>query len=81
MSVRTKWLGSLPDHILCLYNGRMFRITCPLPLSEHLSNMEEKGLLKRGRKPLPADFWDLPRPVDVQAAVRSTVSREREEGW
>ena len=44
-------------------------------------DMEQKGLLKHGKQPLPADFWDLPRPADPQAVVRSTVLRERETGW
>ena len=52
-----------------------------VPLPAHLRVMEQKGLLKRGKQPLPADFWDLPRPADPQAAVRSTVLREREAGW
>ena len=52
-----------------------------VPLQEHLREMEKKGLLKRGKQPLPADFWDLPRPADPQAAVRSAVLREREAGW
>ena len=51
------------------------------PLPKHLRDMEQKGLLKRGKQPLPADFWDLPRPADPQAAVRLTVLREREAGW
>ena len=50
------------------------------PLREHLRVLEEKGLLKRGEKPLPMDFWELPRPADPQAAVRSALLREREEG-
>ncbi len=57
---------------------------CPIarvPLPEHLRDMEQKGLLKRGKQPLSADFWDLPRPADPQAAVRLTVLREREAGW
>ena len=53
----------------------------PAPLPEHMRDMEKKGLLKRGKQPLPADFWDLPRPADPQATVRSTVLREREAGW
>ncbi len=51
------------------------------PLPEHLQDLEQKGLLKRGKQPLPADFWDLPRPAAPQAAVRLTVLREREAGW
>ena len=57
------------------------RPTLRAPLPEHLRDMEQKGLLKRGKQPLPADFWDLPRPADPQAAVRLTVLREREADW
>jgi prevent-host-death family protein len=61
--------------------ARLLPIAGPPSLAEHLNEMEKRGLLRRGQGPLPADFWDLPRPVDANAAVRSTVSREREEGW
>ena len=50
-------------------------------LPEHLAEMEKKGLLKRAGKSLPKDFWDLPRPADPDAALRTAVSKEREEGW
>ena len=43
--------------------------------------MEKKGLLKRAEKSLPEDVWSLPRPADPNAAVRSAISQEREEGW
>ena len=49
-------------------------------LPVHLRDLEEKGLLRRGEKPLPSDFWDIPRPPDSQAAVLSALLREREEG-
>ncbi len=60
--------------------ARLLPIANPMSLSEHLQDMEKKGLLKRGDQPLPADFWDLPRPADPRGAVRSAVLREREEG-
>ena len=60
--------------------ARLLPIGNPVTLSAHLQDMEQKGLLKRGEKPLPADFWDLPRPADPQGAVRSTVLNEREQG-
>ena len=56
------------------------RPLAPASLPEHLQDLEQKGLLKRGKQPLSADFWDLPRPADPQAAVRLTVLRERETG-
>ena len=60
--------------------ARLLPIGNPVTLSAHLQDMEQKGLLKRGEKTLPADFWNLPRPADPQGAVRSAVLREREEG-
>ena len=49
-------------------------------LSRHLRDMEKGGLARRGKRPLPADFWDLPRPTDPDASIRSMILREREEG-
>ena len=49
-------------------------------LSQHLRDMEKSGLVKRGKRPLPADFRDLPRPADPDASIRSMILREREEG-
>ncbi len=60
--------------------ARLLPITNTVSLSEHLQEMEKRGLLKRGEKPLPADFWDLPRPADPRGTVRSAVLREREQG-
>ena len=61
--------------------ARLLPIAGPSSLAEHLNEMERKGLLRRPKAPLPADFWDWPRPVDADATVRAAVSREREEGW
>ena len=60
--------------------ARLLPIANPMSLSEHLKDMEKKGLIKRGEKPLPANFWNLPRPADPQGAVRLAVLGEREEG-
>ncbi len=60
--------------------ARLLPITNTVSLSEHLQEMEKRGLLKRGEKPLPAVFWNLPRPADPRGAVRSAVLSEREEG-
>ncbi|MCY4612132.1 MAG: type II toxin-antitoxin system prevent-host-death family antitoxin [Nitrospira sp.] len=59
--------------------ARLLPIENSVSLSEHLQDMEKKGLLKRGEKPLSADFWNLPRPADPQGAVRSAVLSERKE--
>ena len=66
-------------------HGRPVARLVPLASSdsvpEHLRDLEAKGLLKRGRKPLMADFLGLPRPADPGAGVRAAVAREREESW
>ena len=61
--------------------ARLLPVTRIASLPEHLAEMEKKGLLKRAGKSLPKDFWDLPRPADPNAALRTAVSKEREEGW
>ena len=60
--------------------ARLLPIENPASLPNHLLDMEKTGLLKRGEKSLPADFWNLPRPADPRGAVRSTVLGEREKG-
>ena len=73
------------EELLITEHGRPVARLLPVAdiasLPEHLAEMEKKGLLKRPGKPLPKDFWDLPRPADPSAALRSAVSKERAEGW
>lgn len=73
------------EELLITEHGRPVARLLPVAdiasLPEHLAEMEKKGLLKRAGKPLPEDFWDLPRPADPSAAMRSAVLKEREEGW
>ena len=61
----------------------LLRVYCPLrvlfPLPEYLKGLEEKGLLKRGEKPLPKDFWDLPADPR-QPCVRRFCASGRKEG-
>ena len=73
------------EELLITEHGRPVARLLPVAdiasLPEHLAEMEKKGLLKRAEKSLPEDFWSLPRPADPNAAVRSAVTQEREEGW
>lgn len=73
------------EELLITEHGRPVARLLPVAdiasLPEHLAEMERKGLLKRAEKSLPDDFRNLPRPADPEAAMRSAVSREREEGW
>ncbi len=68
--------------VITQYGHPVARLLPPSPVSlpDHLRDMEKNGFVRRGERPLPADFWDLLRPSDPQAAVRSAVVREREKG-
>ena len=69
------------EEVLITEHGRPIARLLPIANpTKHLQNMEKKGLLKRGEKSLPADFWTLQRPADPRGAVRSAVLSEREEG-
>lgn len=59
--------------------ARLLPLASPESVPGHLRALEAQGLLKRGRQPLPADFWDLPRPADPGGGVRAAVAHEREE--
>ncbi len=61
--------------------ARLLPLASAASVPEHVRHLEAQGLLKRGQEPLPANFWDLPRPADPQGAVRAAVLREREESW
>ena len=61
--------------------ARLLPLSRSAPLPEHLRVLGKKGLSQRGEKPLPFDFWVLATSRRPPAAVRSTVLREREEGW
>lgn len=61
--------------------ARLLPVPSPESVPEDLRDLEAKGLLERGRKPLPADFWDLPRPADPGGSVRGAVAHEREGSW
>ena len=60
--------------------ARLLPLTAPAAIPEHLRDLEAQGLVKRGTKPLPANFWDLPRPADPRGSIRAALIREREEG-
>lgn len=46
-----------------------------------LRDLEPAGLIRRPVRSLGADFWELPRGIDTQGAVRAAFSAEREAGW
>lgn len=42
-----------------------------------LMRLERLGVIKRGSKKLPDNFWELPRPEDPEASVRQSIKKER----
>ena len=47
---------------------------------ERLRELERRGEIRLGAGRLPTEFWDMPRPNDPEASVRSAILDEREEG-
>lgn len=71
------------EEVLVTEHGRpVARLLPPgrTSLPEYLRDMEKNGLVRRGQRPLPDNFWKLPRPA-ADAGIRSLIIREREEGW
>ena len=48
-------------------------------MEEHMADLEQRGLIRRGTEKLPEGFWHMPRPADPEGLVRSAVSLDREE--
>ena len=61
--------------------ARLTPITDEKTLPLRIKEMEDAGPIKTGKSALSADFWNMPRPADPDAAVRMSVLREREESW
>lgn len=57
------------------------QITPPISEDEaRLQRLERAGILKRGRKKLPPDFWDKPLPSSGGVNVVDFVIEERRSG-
>ena len=42
-----------------------------------LMQLESDGVIRRGSRKLPANFWDLPRPDDPDDSVRRALGEDR----
>lgn len=49
-------------------------------LPEKLRDMAKRGLVRLPLRPLPENFWKLPRPKDPKGLTVRGLLREREEG-
>jgi prevent-host-death family protein len=50
-------------------------------VDQRLGELEARGVVRRGRQPLPQGFWSRPRPQDPEGAIVAGLVEEREEGW
>jgi prevent-host-death family protein len=46
-----------------------------------MADLVRRGLVRPALKPLPADFWDMPRGEDPGGWVLKALLEEREEGY
>ncbi len=46
-----------------------------------LADLVRAGLARPPQQPLPADFWEQPRPSDPEGRSLELLKAEREEGW
>jgi prevent-host-death family protein len=65
-------------------HGRPIARLVPIPVAgdeadDRLLELERLGLLRRGRVPLSADFWELPRPTDAAGRSLAFLLVERED--
>ena len=73
------------EEVLITDNGRPVARLTPVVEKEALplytGETVDSGLIESKGAPLPAEFWELPRPADPDGAVRTSVLREREDSW
>lgn len=51
------------------------------PEEERMRRLVREGVLRPPTRPLPDDFWTLPRPEDPEGLVLKALLEERETGW
>ncbi len=70
------------DEVLITERGRpVAKIVKTEPMDEELERLVREGIVSPPRRPLPADFFDRPRPKAKGEPISQTVIRERREGW
>jgi prevent-host-death family protein len=72
------------EEVVVTERGRAVAVLSPVPpgLSEdaELDELVDAGLVRPARRPLPEEFWSLPRPSDPDRAVLESLLRDRREG-
>lgn len=73
------------DGVLITERGKIVAKISPARRSDtsedvRMEQLELAGLVKVGKGPLPADFWDMPVPRDRESAAVKALIAEREDG-
>lgn len=73
------------EEVLITDNGHPIARLLPVAgeglLHISLGETADSDLINSEASPIPEEFWELPRPADAQAAVRTSVLRERQDSW
>lgn len=70
------------EEILITERGKpVAKIVKTEPMDEEIERLVRSGHIRPPIKPLPADFFDRPRPKAKGEPISQTVIRERREGW
>jgi prevent-host-death family protein len=68
------------EELLVTSTGKTIARIVPVEAREKsIEELEQRGIIKAGRKKLPKDFWSLPRPDDPGDLVRKALLEERVE--
>ena len=72
------------EEVLVTDRGRPIAKIIPLEegdvdMDVHVRELERTGRARIGRRKLPTDFWDRPRPKDPKGAVLQALLDERED--
>jgi prevent-host-death family protein len=80
----SEYLASVKEgeEVLITERGRpVAKIVKSEPMDEEIERLVRSGHIRPPIKPLPADFFDRPRPKVKGEPLSQIVIRERREGW
>ena len=71
------------EAVIITERGHPIAVMKPLQeesLDNEMVELVEAGLARVATHRLPADFWQIQRPADPEASIRTALLEEREEG-
>lgn len=72
------------ESVIVTDRGNAVAILAPLPasaLEDELAELVAAGLIRPAQNRLEPEFWNLERPEDPDATLRTAVSAERADSW